>query len=146
MKAVKESANSERRRASKAPWFREIGIFSNRSYYRFIEGTRSKVAGPWNLQILLPRAQDFLKPFSCIFGQAKYEAGNTYKDALAHCRTSQGEKAVSLDLGMVVEEGVVAGNNTLSPSPQLNRWPCSTTTAIPRLPCSRPCSANWCWR
>ena len=39
--------------------------------------------------------------------QANYAAGNTYKDALARYRVASGEKAVSIDLGMMVTEGVV---------------------------------------
>lgn len=41
-------------------------------------------------------------------GQANYAAGNTYQDALAVYRSSQGESAVSLDIGYVVEDGIEA--------------------------------------
>lgn len=46
-------------------------------------------------------------------GQANYAAGNTYEDALAHHRIAQGEKAVSLDLGVMVSEGFLSENETL---------------------------------
>ena len=46
-------------------------------------------------------------------GQANYAAGNTYKDALAHYRITQGEKAVSIDLGVMVSEGFLAENDFL---------------------------------
>ncbi len=46
-------------------------------------------------------------------GQANYAAGNTYMDALAHYRIAHGEKAVSLDLGWMKAEGVVARNEKL---------------------------------
>ena len=94
-------------------------IFSNMSYEDFTESTRPKVAGSWNLHSLLPRGLDFFVLLSSICGifgaasQANYCAGNTYKDALAHYRTSLGEKAVSIDLGMMIEEGVVAENDRL---------------------------------
>ena len=94
-------------------------IFSNMSYDDFTQSTQPKVAGFWNLHTLLPEGLDFFILLSSICGifgsvsQANYCVGNTYKDALAHYRTSRGEKAVSLDLGMLVEEGVVAENNSL---------------------------------
>jgi hypothetical protein len=46
-------------------------------------------------------------------GQANYAAGNTYEDALARYRVSIGERAVSLDLGMMTSEGVLAENQKL---------------------------------
>lgn len=44
----------------------------------------------------------------CIFGsagQANYAAGNTFLDALARYRFARGEKAITIDLGMVLDEG-----------------------------------------
>ena len=41
-------------------------------------------------------------------GQANYAAGNTYQDALARYRVSIGERATSIDLGPVLDEGWVA--------------------------------------
>ena len=46
-------------------------------------------------------------------GQANYAAGNTYKDALARHRVAQGEKAVSIDLGVMVAEGFLNENEHL---------------------------------
>ncbi|TEY73022.1 hypothetical protein BOTCAL_0084g00010 [Botryotinia calthae] len=46
-------------------------------------------------------------------GQANYNAGKTYEDALARYRVSKGEKAVSLDLGAMVDDGVLAENTWL---------------------------------
>ncbi len=43
-------------------------------------------------------------------GQANYAAGNTYQDALAHYRASQGEKATSLDIGAIASVGIIAEN------------------------------------
>ena len=46
-------------------------------------------------------------------GQANYSAGNTFKDALAHYRISQGQKAVSIDLGVMVSDGFLSENDFL---------------------------------
>lgn len=43
-----------------------------------------------------------------IKGQSSYDAGNTYEDALARYRVSLGEKATSLDLGAMVDDGILA--------------------------------------
>jgi aryl carrier-like protein len=75
---------------------------------------RPKVDGSWNLHIALPSGMDFfvlLSSVAGIFGnggQANYASGNTYVDALAGYRASQGERAVSLDIGYVLEDGFEA--------------------------------------
>jgi hypothetical protein len=46
-------------------------------------------------------------------GQANYSAGNTYRDALAHHRIAQGQKAMSIDLGLMVDDGMVAENDKI---------------------------------
>ena len=85
----------------------------------FTSSTRPKVAGSWNLHAALPKGLDFFVLLSSICGifggpsQSNYAAGNTYKDALAHYRVSQGEQGASLDLGMMTGEGVVAENQSL---------------------------------
>ena len=62
---------------------------------------------------------DFFLLLSSICGivgkesQANYAAGNSYMDALAHYRVSNGEKAVSLDLGLMEQEGLLAENASL---------------------------------
>lgn len=73
-----------------------------------------KVQGSWNLHAVLPSDMDFFIMLSsaiCIFGnagQANYAAGNTFQDALARQRVASGQKAVAIDLGMVLDEGWVA--------------------------------------
>ncbi|KAL2853526.1 KR domain-containing protein [Aspergillus pseudodeflectus] len=41
-------------------------------------------------------------------GQANYDAGNTYEDAFARYRASQGEKTIAIDLGALVDDGILA--------------------------------------
>lgn len=70
---------------------------------------KPKVHGSWNLHNLLPQNLDFFIPLSslsgaCGFGsQANYDSGNTYQDALTRYRVIKGEKAVSLDLGVILD-------------------------------------------
>ncbi|TGO92077.1 hypothetical protein BPOR_0011g00280 [Botrytis porri] len=94
-------------------------LFEKMSYEDWNISTRSKVTASWNLHKVLPLDLDFLVLFSSINGifggraQANYAAGNTFKDALAHYRVALGQKAVSIDLGMMVDEGVVAENESV---------------------------------
>ncbi|RAK74416.1 KR-domain-containing protein [Aspergillus fijiensis CBS 313.89] len=89
-------------------------VFTNMTYEDFIISTRPKVFGSWNLHALLPKGMDFFVLLSSIGGvlgapsQSNYCAGNTFKDALARYRVQLGERAVAIDLGMMVGEGVVA--------------------------------------
>ncbi|TGO80363.1 hypothetical protein BELL_0009g00470 [Botrytis elliptica] len=94
-------------------------LFEKMSYEDWDISTRSKVTASWNLHKVLPLDLDFFVLFSSINGifggraQANYAAGNTFKDALAHYRVALGQKAVSIDLGMMVDEGVVAENESV---------------------------------
>ncbi len=75
-----------------------------------------KVPDSWNLHRQLPRDLDFFvlsSPISGIVGaqgQANYAAGNTFQDELARFRLRRGEKAVSLDLSILADEGYVTEN------------------------------------
>ncbi|KAL4915232.1 KR-domain-containing protein [Aspergillus aurantiobrunneus] len=81
--------------------------------------TAPKVTGSWNLHQALPQDLDFfilLSSLNGIFGnqsQANYAAGNTFQDALTHSRLARGQRAVSIDLGLMVSEGVVAESEFL---------------------------------
>lgn len=82
-------------------------------------GTECKTIGSWNLHSLLPRDLDFFIMLSSasgivgLRGQANYAAGNTYMDALARYRVARGERAVSLDLGALTDDGLLAENPDL---------------------------------
>lgn len=66
--------------------------------------------------MLLPQDLDFFVMLASasgivgLPGQGNYAAGNTYMDALARHRVAQGQKAVSLDLGVMTEDGFLAEN------------------------------------
>ncbi|OTA97786.1 hypothetical protein M434DRAFT_26522 [Hypoxylon sp. CO27-5] len=91
-------------------------MFENMSYESWIESLKPKIQGSWNLHEQLPRGLDFFIMFSSISGiigsqgQANYAVGNTFQDGLAKYRLSRGEKAISLDLGILANDGYVAEN------------------------------------
>lgn len=90
------------------------------THQEWCAAVRPKVQGSWNLHTALPKGMDFFVMLSsavCIFGnaaQANYAAGNTFLDALARQRVALGEKAVAIDLGMVLDEGWVAERKHIS--------------------------------
>jgi hypothetical protein len=92
------------------------GIFENMTYEDYTEAVRPKVQGSWNLHKCLPKNLDFFVLLSSSTGitgsrpQANYASGNTYEDALAYFRVSNRQKAISLDLGMMLGVGFVAEN------------------------------------
>lgn len=89
-------------------------MFENMSFADYQAAVRPKVQGSWNLHSILPESMDFFVLLSSICsvlgirGQANYAAGNTYQDALAQYRKSQGHAATSLDLGNILSVGYVA--------------------------------------
>ncbi len=86
------------------------------TFENYEAAVKPKVHGSWNLHALLPPKMDFFILLSSIAGvlgsrsQSNYASGNTYQDALARHRNSIGEKAVSLDVGMMLDVGLVAEN------------------------------------
>lgn len=80
---------------------------------------RSKVQTSWNLHSLLPGNLDFFILLSSIVGvigspgQSNYASGCTFQDTLARYRTSQQQKAVSIDLGLMRTIGIVAETKEL---------------------------------
>lgn len=89
------------------------------SHGDWLIGTECKTTGSWNLHTLLPRDLDFFIMLSSasgivgLRGQANYAAGNTYMDALARYRVARGERAASLDLGAMTDDGLLAENTEL---------------------------------
>lgn len=79
---------------------------------------RSKVDTTWNLHSLLGDL-DFMVLLSSISGvvgnpgQSNYAAGCTFQDSLAQYRTRQGQKTISIDLGVMRNVGVVAESESL---------------------------------
>ncbi|KAL4993611.1 putative polyketide synthase [Aspergillus recurvatus] len=93
-------------------------LFANMSHEDWTVSTNAKVAGSWNLHTSFQNLDFFILIASLngIFGnraQANYAAGNTFQDALARYRLAKGQKAVAIDLGMVVDEGFVATNESV---------------------------------
>ncbi|KAF1829904.1 ketoacyl-synt-domain-containing protein [Decorospora gaudefroyi] len=82
-------------------------IFENMDLHKWNDVARPKILGSWNLHQYLPRDVDFFILLSSIVSiigntaQSNYAAGNSYQDALAHFRRSQGLAAVSLNVGLV---------------------------------------------
>ncbi|OTB07054.1 hypothetical protein M426DRAFT_318422 [Hypoxylon sp. CI-4A] len=89
-------------------------VFDNMSWDDWTTSTQPKVQGSWNLHRTLPKGMDFflfLSSVSAIVGglaQSNYASGNAYEDALCHYRNSIGEPASSVNLGVLVAEGIVA--------------------------------------
>ncbi|RAH47485.1 type I polyketide synthase, partial [Aspergillus brunneoviolaceus CBS 621.78] len=85
------------------------------SHRQWQEPLKAKVQGSWNLhQLLSSDNLQFFVMLSSISGvvgnrgQANYNAGNTFQDALARLRVSQGLPGVSIDLGAVDSVGFYA--------------------------------------
>jgi zearalenone synthase (highly reducing iterative type I polyketide synthase) len=91
-------------------------VFEKMSYEDWTIPLRPKVQGTWNLHRFFDhdRPLDFFiicSSLSGIFGnasQAQYAAGNTYQDALAHYRCARGLRAVTVNLGIMRDVGVLA--------------------------------------
>jgi hypothetical protein len=86
-------------------------LFDSITHDQWTSALQPKIHGSWNLHTLLPSDLDFFIMLSSISGmigssgQASYCTGNTYQDGLAAYRVSQGQKAVSLDLSAMADEG-----------------------------------------
>ncbi|KAL1982812.1 hypothetical protein VTN96DRAFT_872 [Rasamsonia emersonii] len=89
-------------------------LFAKMSHDQWIESTRPKVHGTWNLHQHLPDVDFFLvlSSFAGVFGnrgQSNYAAAGAYQDALAHYRRGTcGQKAITLDLGIMRDVGILA--------------------------------------
>ncbi|KAE8364491.1 hypothetical protein BDV27DRAFT_157797 [Aspergillus caelatus] len=80
---------------------------------------KPKVDGTWNLHKALPMDMNFFVMASSLsgtfgnYGQSNYAAANTFLDAFAQFRQSQGLAASVLDLGVVDEIGFVSRNASI---------------------------------
>ncbi|KAJ5389914.1 polyketide synthase [Penicillium cataractarum] len=93
----------------------EDSIYHNMTHAQWRTATRPKMHGSMILHRLLLQCElQFFVMLSSIAGvvgnrsQANYAAGNTFQDALAHYRRSQGLPAVSIDLGLMLGIGLIA--------------------------------------
>lgn len=83
------------------------------SYEKWQLTIQSKAHTSWNLHQLLPDL-DFFIQLSSLAGivgpvaQSNYAAGCTFQDTLACHRIANGQKAVSLDLGWMVDVGIIS--------------------------------------
>ncbi|KAH8701065.1 hypothetical protein BGW36DRAFT_339021 [Talaromyces proteolyticus] len=93
----------------------EDQIFENMALESFNNGLRPKVHGSWNLhEATLDKPLDFFIILASAVGvignsgQTNYSAGNAYEDALCQWRQARGLPAVVIDLGMMLDVGAVA--------------------------------------
>ncbi|KAK2612526.1 hypothetical protein QQS21_001464 [Conoideocrella luteorostrata] len=79
-----------------------------------------KVDGSRSLDRLLPSGLDFFIMLSSVVGihgsagQSNYAAGGTYQDALARHRVHRGERAIALDLGWMISDGIISESEFLT--------------------------------
>ncbi|KAF7911844.1 uncharacterized protein EAE98_011787 [Botrytis deweyae] len=91
-------------------------LFEKMSFEDWSAATSPKVQGTWNLHRALPDNIDFFILLSSIagvfgsIGQSNYAAGNTFQDAFCLYRNSQGQKAISLRLGIMSDVGIISEN------------------------------------
>ncbi|KAF7953322.1 hypothetical protein EAE96_006533 [Botrytis aclada] len=91
-------------------------LFEKMSFEEWSAATSPKVQGTLNLHKALPDNLDFFILLSSIagvfgsMGQSNYAAGNTFQDAFCRHRHSQGQKAVSLRLGILSDIGIISEN------------------------------------
>lgn len=88
-------------------------LFRNMTHREWTESIRPKVQGTWNLHQNLPEVDFFvtLGSFTTIIGnrgQGNYVAGCAFQDAVAHFRRAKGMRAVTIDVGVVRNAGVLA--------------------------------------
>ncbi|KAL4953777.1 hypothetical protein BDW69DRAFT_184162 [Aspergillus filifer] len=106
-------------------------MFETMTYEQWTSAMAPKVQGTWNLHELFPKGLTFFIMLSSIAstignrGQANYAAANSFMDALAHYRTSIGERATALNMGLFLSAGVAAQ------SPELQQKYLSTLPITP---------------
>ncbi|KAL4745177.1 hypothetical protein BDW72DRAFT_198893 [Aspergillus terricola var. indicus] len=130
-------------------------VFSNMTYTEWKEAVACKVAGTWNLHLLLPSGLSFFIMYSSIVGgiggtaAVNYAAACAYQDALVHYRNSLGERATTLNLGVMLDDGVLRDNDAVRNALTASGYPigisqremfalleyhCDPSLEIPRTP------------
>ena len=100
-------------------------LFEKMSHQDLMESLHPKVDGSWNLHTLLPQDLDFLivlSSFAGVFGnrtQSNYAAAGAFEDALAKYRRDRGLRAVTIDLGIMQDVGVIAEQGAMD---YLKEW------------------------
>lgn len=88
-------------------------MFYNMTHSQWEISIQSKVASSWNLHQQLPTDLDFfilLSSAASIYGaigQSNYSAACTAQDSIAHHRSSMGNKAISINLGLIRDVGAM---------------------------------------
>ncbi|GJD00653.1 PKSN polyketide synthase for alternapyrone biosynthesis protein [Colletotrichum higginsianum] len=106
------------------------------TYEQWQKSTRPKIQGTMNLHSHMPSNLDFfilLSSITCVIGnaaQSNYAAGNTFEDALAHFRRSQGLAATAIDVGLVTDSAHFTGDFDMNAYFQMyeHRWDGLQTT------------------
>ncbi|KAF2260237.1 polyketide synthase PksD [Lojkania enalia] len=94
-------------------------VFDNMTHAQWKQTIDSKVATSWNLHTHLSTNLDFFIMLASVAGivgspgQSNYAAGCTFQDALCRRRVQQGQKAISIDLGVMRTIGIVAETGRL---------------------------------
>ncbi|KAI1124687.1 putative polyketide synthase [Nemania abortiva] len=95
-------------------------LFESMTYEQWVQTTRVKIQGAWNMHTMMPKDLDFFIMLSSASGYmgsstlSNYAAGNTYLDGLAQYRRSQGLAACALGLGFIADMGWAAENVKVS--------------------------------
>jgi NADP-dependent 3-hydroxy acid dehydrogenase YdfG len=96
-------------------------LWKKMTFQQWSDSLNPKVPGTRNLDELLPKDLDFfiiLSSFSGMIGvrgQSNYASACAYQDAIAWARHKTGRKAISLDLGMIADVGILAENPVPKP-------------------------------
>ncbi|KAL4865654.1 hypothetical protein BDV12DRAFT_188037 [Aspergillus spectabilis] len=98
-------------------------LFNNMSQEEWQAVLDPKIAGTWNLHHQLPFDMEFFVILSSLGGmigsrdQSQYNAAATFQDAFARHRWAQGQKCISIDVGLLTSVGYVAEQEKVS-----KRW------------------------
>ncbi|KAH9865621.1 hypothetical protein J1614_009206 [Plenodomus biglobosus] len=102
-------------------------LYETMTHTQWVEASLPKIQGTSNLHQYFDQsyALDFFISLSSISGiignkgLANYAAGSTFQDAMAHHRRRAGLRGVSLDLGIMLDVGVIAEHGSTG---DLKRW------------------------